>query len=281
MTLVSYKWIDKTRHRGFLPDFKGIGKWLLRLSPPFLIAAALLIAPAYLAQSNTAFSYGTGTVAAATRAGIDEKRIEEQFGKSNLLVLLVPKGDMGTEAVISEELADIPNVTSVASYASSVGTGIPPKYLSKQIRDTFYSEHYARIILYTDMDTEGDAAFSTVGAVMDAAAEYYGSFYLAGQSATLFDMKKRRVGGHRRGKPLRGYRHRAGPAGYIQIAVHSAVFAVHHRNGHLGQSLAGLFLGPDPQLCRLSGYQHRAAGLHGGLCHPFFRPVSEQPEGNG
>ena len=55
--------------------------------------------------------------------------------------------------------------------------------------DQFYSENYARIIAYTSTDVESDEAFATVQAVQDVAARHYGTFYTAGQSANLYDMK--------------------------------------------------------------------------------------------
>ena len=53
----------------------------------------------------------------------------------------------------------------------------------------FYSENYARIIVYADTDVESDEAFATVQAVQDTVARHYDAFYTAGQSANLYDMK--------------------------------------------------------------------------------------------
>ena len=55
--------------------------------------------------------------------------------------------------------------------------------------DQFYSPNYARIIAYTSTDVESDEAFSTVEAVQQAAARHYDTYYTAGQSANLYDMK--------------------------------------------------------------------------------------------
>ena len=63
--------------------------------------------------------------------------------------LLVPRGDPGAEAELAEELAEIDHVTSVMSYAGTVGK-IPSGFLSEDIVSQFYSDNYARIIIYTD-----------------------------------------------------------------------------------------------------------------------------------
>ena len=189
VTLMCYKAIDKTKHRTLMPDFKKSGKWLMNVRGAFLVLALIVVIPSFLAQSKTQFSYGMGSVTSASRAGEDALYIEEKFGKENALVLLVPKGNVGTEVELCDALTEIPYVKSVVSFVTAVGAEIPPEFVPPQATEQFYSEHYSRIILYTDTAEEGADAFNTVQTVMDTAALYYPTYYLAGQSATLFDMK--------------------------------------------------------------------------------------------
>ena len=188
ITLMSYKAIDKTKHRKLMPDFKRSGKWLMKVRIPFMILAFVVVIPSFLAQSNTEFSYGMESVTGATRAGLDNAKIEEKFGRQNTLVLLVPKENVGKESELSDSLAEIKDVTSVVSFATAVGAEIPPEFVPKEAVEQFYSEHYTRMILYTDMVEEGVTTFNTVQSILDTAANYYDNYYLAGQSATLFDM---------------------------------------------------------------------------------------------
>jgi predicted RND superfamily exporter protein len=116
--------------------------------------------------------------------------MEEEFGKSNIVVLLVKRGDVAKEQLLVNDLKDIPHVTSIMSYANTVGTAIPPEYLSEEIVGQFYSPNYARIIIYTDTPEEGDTAFATVERIQSVARTYYGDqAYSLGQSANLYDMK--------------------------------------------------------------------------------------------
>ncbi len=190
LTLMSIKLIDRTRHRRFMPDLKKAGRSLVKISVPMLILVVIIAVPSYLAQRQINFKYGSGDIASASSAGKDATSIEERFGKENALVLLVPRGDAGREAELGDALAQLPHVTQVVSYATAVGASVPTAYLDQAVTDNFYGEHYTRIILYTDTASEGDAAFATVEAVKDTAASYYdGDTWLAGQSATLYDMK--------------------------------------------------------------------------------------------
>ena len=189
LTLLSYKLIEKTKHRQLVPKVKGIGQRIIGIRMPFLILAIIIVVPSFLAQANTQFMYGTGGVAEASRVGKDAALIEDEFGKENTLVLLVPKEDVGKEAELCKELKTILHVKNVLSYTSAVGAEIPVEFVPDEVVDQFYSENYARLILYIDTKDEGEEAFCTVESIFDTAKKYYDTCYMAGQSATLYDMK--------------------------------------------------------------------------------------------
>ena len=189
LTLACYKLLEKTKRKNLVPSFGGVSKILMKVRIPFLAVAVVVVVPCFLAQKNAPFMYGMGSVAESSRVGADAARIEEVFGHENMLVLLVPRDDLGRESDLCEELSALPHVTSVVSYTTAVGAEIPPEYVPKEVFDQFYSERYARIVLYTDTAEEGDAAFETVQKVQSTAKTYYDTCYLTGQSASLFDMK--------------------------------------------------------------------------------------------
>ncbi|WP_269409777.1 efflux RND transporter permease subunit [Lentibacillus daqui] len=190
LTLILYKWIDKTQHRPFLPSKYNIGKYIMKLRIPVLLIVAILIVPAFLAQSHTNFLYGTGEHPHDTRAGQDAKKIEDVFGKFTPMVLLVPKGDLAREEEMVQDLDELDDVKSTVSYVNTVGAGIPPEYLDESETEPFFSKHFSRITLNTTTDTEGDEAFALVDKVKEIAADYYGNKYHAlGESVTLYDMK--------------------------------------------------------------------------------------------
>ncbi|WP_239422103.1 MMPL family transporter [Bacillus sp. CGMCC 1.16541] len=190
LTLYFYKWMDKTKHRSFVPDFKGIGNKFVKLKVPILLLIALIIVPAFLAQSNTSFIYGLGEQPENTRNGRDLVKVQEAFGDMTPIVVLVPRGDVAKEEEMVEDLEKLDYVTGVIAYTNSVGTVIPPEYLDKSVRDEFYSENYSRIIINTNQTTEGDVPFSIVEKVENIATDYYGDNALSlGESVTLYDIK--------------------------------------------------------------------------------------------
>lgn len=190
LTLLLYKWMDKTKHRPFLPSKYKIGKFIVKLRIPVLLLVMILIVPAFLAQSETDFLYGTGDNPEDSRAGQDEKSIEDTFDKYTPMVLLVPNGDLAREDALVTELDNLDDVKSSVSYVGTIGTGIPPEYLDEADKESFFSENYSRITLNTTTDTEGDEAFALVEKVRETASDYYGDdFHMLGESATMYDMR--------------------------------------------------------------------------------------------
>lgn len=190
LTLLVCKNLDKTKHRELMPSFKNVNKVLSKIAIPMAVIVAIIVVPSFLGQGQNSFTYGNGTKAPNTRTGRDIIAIEEEFGKSTVMALLVPKGDVVKEQELCRELEKLDHVTGVVSYASKVGTAIPPAFLGEEITGQFYSENYARIIVYTDTPEEGDLAFKTVESINEKAAFYYGEpLYSLGQSASLYDIK--------------------------------------------------------------------------------------------
>ncbi|MDT8860249.1 MMPL family transporter [Alkalihalobacillus sp. MEB130] len=190
LTVLFYKWIDKTQHKPFVPTTLSIGKGVMKVRFVSLVVVFLVLVPGFLAQQETSFIYGNGEQPESTRLGADIIAVDEVFGQTTPIVLLVPKGDVAREVRMEQDLEGVQHVTNVISYNQAVSPAIPPEYLDPSITEQFHSENYSQIILYTETENEGEAAFGVVESVREIAASYYGDEALAlGESVALYDMK--------------------------------------------------------------------------------------------
>lgn len=189
LTLWFYKGIDRTQHKSLLPSMKKVGNVIMKFRIPSLLIVLVIIVPSFLAQSNTNFIYGSGEHPTDTRAGKDATAIEDAFGKSTPMVVLVPKGDTAKETALSNQLKNTTHVTSIVSYPNTVSSVIPSGYLDESVTDQFYSENYSRMILYTDTDKEGDTTFSLIESIEETVGAMYDEHYILGESVTLYDIK--------------------------------------------------------------------------------------------
>lgn len=191
LTLMFYHYIDKTHHKQWIPNKYKIGKHLVKFRVPMLLIVAILIIPAFLAQSKTNFIYGVGDLPENLRVGQDTVKIEDVFGKFTPMVLLVPEGDLAREDELIRELDNLHQVKSTVAYTSVIGVAIPPEYVDDSVREQFFSNNYSRIILNTTTNDEGEEAFALVEKVRMITEDYYGDeYYATGESVTLYDMKQ-------------------------------------------------------------------------------------------
>ena len=190
LILATQKWLEKTKHRSFLPGFRGFGKWINRIMIPMVCIFIVLIVPSYLASNANDFYYGSSHIyGEGTQVGQDTEAIEKQYGKSDTYVAMVPKGDLATEQSLSDALHDIPQVKSILSYVDTVGAEIPMEYLDSDTLSQLVSDAYSRFVITVDAEYEGAETFSLVESIRDTIDRYYpDTYYLAGSGVTSYDL---------------------------------------------------------------------------------------------
>ena len=113
--------IDKTKHKKLLPDVSFIGKICIKLRwiiAPLFVA---LLAGAFLLSNACPFTYSVNT---SRLDNMDERqtayfKINDTFGTSNMVAILVPTGDYEAEAKILAELEHCEGVKSTMGLANT------------------------------------------------------------------------------------------------------------------------------------------------------------------
>lgn len=191
LILCTYKLNDKCKHRPFLPSFKGTSNILVKLRIPALIICLLLVVGAYTLQGENKYIYGSGEPSEESKLYKDNKIIEEIFGKNNTVAILVPVGNNETEEKLSNELEKLDYVTNVMSFAKTVGYDVPAEYLPPGTVEKFNSDKYARIILTTSLETEGEESFTAIEEIKNIVYTHYNEIdvYMCGNTVNMYDMK--------------------------------------------------------------------------------------------
>jgi hypothetical protein len=191
MIMLSYKWIEKTEHPPFLPKFILFGKAVSRQMIPAVLIFCMMIVPSFRAQNNNDFYYGSEHIfGSSTQLGQDTEKIDEVFGKSNPVVLMVPRGNTAKQTIMSDALKSLPEVSSIVSFVDKAGAEISHEYLDKDTLSKLESENYSRMILTVDTKYEGGDAFNAVDKIRETAEDYYpGEWKLAGESISTYDLK--------------------------------------------------------------------------------------------
>ncbi len=192
LAISTYKLIDKTQHRPFYPSFDKFANVVMKIRIPALILAVIVTVPCLKAQGANSFLYGSSRVYSteATQMGRDLLAIEDEYGASNPLVILVPKGDTAKEKELNDALLDNKNVTSVISYVNTVGNVIPDGYVPSESLSQLYSEHYSRFVVTLDTEEVEEGWSDKVDELHKICETYYGDeAMIAGDLASTEDLK--------------------------------------------------------------------------------------------
>lgn len=186
------KKIEKTAHRSFLPPLDGLGKLMYRIRIPVLAAAAFCAVPCYFGQSMNYFYYGDDALGSGpgTRVYEDSRAIEDVFGKSNVIIAMVPNGNVIKERRLTDELEDQEFIDYALSMAGTLPQGIPESFLPESVTKQLRTGSYARILISMETREESSYSFQCSEKLTEIVKKYYPEdSYVIGMTPTTIDIR--------------------------------------------------------------------------------------------
>ncbi len=186
------KKIEKTAHKPFLPSFDRFARLMNRIRKPVFVIALFLAVPCYFGQNMNAFYYGDDAIGAGpgTRVYEDTKAINEKFGKSNMIIGIVPNGSVVTERQLTDALENLDFVNYAISMSGTVPRGIPESFLPEKVSEQLRSDRYARLLISMNTVQESQYAFDCSQKLESVVREYYPeNAYVIGMTPTTIDIR--------------------------------------------------------------------------------------------
>lgn len=217
LIITADKLLVKTEHRPFFPSLKGFGNFVYKLRFILPALALLLLIPAYTTQTNNQFVYGEDQMGGGDTGGeiSEAQRIENTFGKNNMIVLLVPNDEQENELKMVKQMQEVLKpydgtiqslsvLTDISGYISGfnlepwvkdlIEANFPKDWILDIIPDEFkaqlVSENFSRIIISVNTDTESPEAFAAVEDIESTAATYFmDDYHIIGVSSSVKEIK--------------------------------------------------------------------------------------------
>ena len=117
--------MDKTHHRSFIPKIPFVGKFAYKtryVMPPLFL---ILIIGAFWISSKCPYVYGYSMLETPVQsdAMIVDAMIEESFGSSNMVAMIVPAGNYEKEKQLLKELDSLPQVDYTMGLSNTEAIG--------------------------------------------------------------------------------------------------------------------------------------------------------------
>ena len=162
-------YMDKTKHRNFVPEIPFVGRfaWRTRKLVPIIFAVALLFAYHFSSRCPYAYGYGVIKVPKMNESLIADQMIEDNFTKSNLVALVYPKNDDYTvESRMIQELEscdEIDHTMGLSNIEAQDGYMLEDKLTVRQFSEMAGLDYEAAQVVYTAYAVEHEEYGQIIG----------------------------------------------------------------------------------------------------------------------
>lgn len=185
--------IEKYAHRSFMPSFEHLANRMYKIRKLIIIVSLFITIPTYAAQGMNEFLYGDDALGAGpgTLVYEDSKVIDNIFGRSNMVIGIVPNGSAVLEKKLTEDIENFEFVNYAKSLSGELPPGVPEDFLPDELVDKMRTENYARILISMNTVQESDFAFECSKKLEAKIKEYYPeNSYIVGMTPTTIDIKE-------------------------------------------------------------------------------------------
>ena len=162
-------YMDKTKHRNFVPEIPFVGRfaWRTRKLVPIIFAVLLLFAYHFSSRCPYAYGYGVIKVPKMNESLIADQMIEDNFTKSNLVALVYPKNDDYTvESRMIQELEscdEIDHTMGLSNIEAQDGYMLEDKLTARQFSEMADLDYEAAQMIYTAYAIENEEYGQVIG----------------------------------------------------------------------------------------------------------------------
>lgn len=185
--------VERTAHKPFIPPLDKLARAIFKIRWPFFLLVLVVVIPCYVAQNMNAFRYGNDALGGSpgTQVYDDEQEINKRFGRSNLILVLVPQQSNVTEKALTDALEDLHYVKSVTSLAGSLPEGVPESFLPASLTEQLHKKGYSRMLVPIRTSAESPLAYQCVEEITAIVNEYYpDEAYVVGVTPSTMDIQE-------------------------------------------------------------------------------------------
>ena len=184
--------VEKFRHKPLVPKFDKVASCVYKYRFILLIVVAVLTIPSFFGKYLTDYTFGSSAfgLCEGTQVYEDTQEMDEKFGRSNPLMIIIPKESMVKEKELAKALENLEYIDSVTSLAGMLPEGIPVSFLPESTVSMLHTDRYARLICMMRTSSESDFAFQCTEEVSELVRSYYPeNVAIVGETPSTMDIK--------------------------------------------------------------------------------------------
>lgn len=190
MILAMDKWLEKTKHRPFIPDLGKIGGFVTKHYPVFLVIFLVVIGPMFYAQNHNAVYYDlVGTLPEDLESVAAGNALEEEFDMGATHVILADSEMPKKEAYqMEKELQDVAGVKLALGLDAVTGPLVPDEMVPGNIKEILNNGKYQMIYVMSEYKTGTDEVNAQCDKIREIIKRYDDTAMLIGEAPCTQDL---------------------------------------------------------------------------------------------
>ncbi|WP_251317949.1 efflux RND transporter permease subunit [Flintibacter muris] len=190
LVLIFDKQIDKHRHKTLIPSFDRVNSFIIRRRVPIVVLTLVLFLPAVYAQRHAEIYYKLDeSLPRDLPSIISNEKLKNDFdmATSHFVVLRddISASDMNE---LETRMEAVPGITSVVSYHSMLGTGIPDFFVPSEVKDMLRQEGYQLMMINSSYEPATDQVARQLDQMNEIIFHYDPEAMVTGEGAMYRDL---------------------------------------------------------------------------------------------
>lgn len=190
LLLLFDKQIEQHKHKSLLPDFTRVNVWIARRRRWLAVLFLLLFPPALYAQSNAGVYYKLDEALPQDMDSIvANNKLKDEFDMATSHFVLL-RDDLSATDMNQLEAAvqEVEGVTSVLSYHSMLGAGIPDFFIPEDVQDMLKQGGWQMMMINSQYATASDRVSQQLKEIGAIIKDYDPSALITGEAALTDDL---------------------------------------------------------------------------------------------
>jgi len=190
MVLIFEKFIEKTKHRALLPEFKGIGKLIEKRYSIFIALFLIILIPALYGYRNTKNYYDLAdTLPKDLPCSMANTKLHENFDIATThMVLVDSKLESKKISQMCKDIKKVDGVSYVLGLDSLKEPGIPVEMLPKKIVEKLQSDNRKLVLIGTSYGVATDEVNAQCAEINKIVKSYDNKGMLIGEAPCTKDL---------------------------------------------------------------------------------------------
>lgn len=190
LLLVFDKQITATKHKNFIPEFKGLQNFIVKHNKLILILFLILLVPAIYGNNNVDVYYKLDKSLPDTLASsIANKELKEKFHIISPEMILVDKNLRGEELEsLIEKIENLEGIDFVVAPSQVLDIGIPIEFLPDEIHSLMQNDTYQLLLVNSTYEIASDELNHQVTQLQEIVKSYDETAIVAGEGPLMKDL---------------------------------------------------------------------------------------------